>query len=305
MYKEFQTPVLLNVFNRPHETSRVLDVLASQEIPILYVHCDGPREGNNQDLLDVEAVKQLITQKITWECEVHTMYEEKNYGCGLGPYKAMSWFFDNVEEGIVLEDDCLPHPDFFMYCQELLEYYRLNERVAIIGGTNRHSHYRKTNSSYYFSAYSEIWGWASWRRVWKQYDYDFMVSDKEFFHRMFSFVKSYGATKYWINLLHQVRKDTNLALKTYWDYQMDLNFLYLNKIHIVPCVNLVSNIGFNEKATHTTSSQSQYANTPVNPILPLVHPKRISIRYADNNEYNVILQKIKQLIKKVFKGVFL
>ena len=94
-----------------------------------------------------------------------------------------------------------------------------------------------------------------------------------------------------------MRKDTNLGQKTYWDYQMDLNFLYLNKIHIVPSVNLVSNIGFNEKATHTTSSQSQYANTPINPILPLIHPNRVSIRYADNNEYNIILHKIKQLIK--------
>ena len=297
--KEFQTPVLLNVFNRPYETNRVLEVLAAQKIPILYVHCDGAREGNINDKSNVEQVKQLINQKVTWDCEVHTMYEDFNYGCGLGPYRAISWFFENVEEGIIIEDDCIPHPDFFMYCQELLELYRTDEKIATIGGTNRHPLRKKHKSSYYFSAYSEIWGWATWRRAWKQYDYDFMVSDKDFFYKMYPFVKSIGATKHWVNILRMVRIDTLRKNKTYWDYQMDLNFLYLNKRHIIPSVNLVSNIGFNENATHTISSQSQYANTKIFPILPLIHPKRISIKYADNNEYNMFLKKIKSIIKSI------
>lgn len=301
MCDKFRTPILLNVFNRPDETARVLDALAVQQIPILYVHCDGPREENILDVKNVAKVKQLIIEKITWDCEIHTMYEEKNYGCGLGPCRAISWFFENVEEGIILEDDCLPHPDFFIYCQELLELYRNNEQIAIIGGTNRHPNRRKNEYSYFFSPYSEIWGWASWRRVWQLYDYDFDVTDMDFAFKMYPFVKSIGATKYWIELLHKVRKDTNVGMKTYWDYQLDLNFLYLNKIHIVPSVNLVSNIGFNENATHTTSSISQFANTLTYPILPLIHPKAITIRYSENNEYNVILQKVKKICKYIYR----
>lgn len=295
----FHTPVLLNVFNRPEETSRVLAALVVQQVPVLYVHCDGAREGREDDVRNVKQVQQLIKESVTWPCELHTMYEEQNYGCGVGPYRAITWFFENVEDGIILEDDCVPHPDFFMYCQELLERYRDNERIAVIGGTNRHPGKSNNKYSYFFSAYSETWGWATWRRVWKNYDYDFMVTDKEFYRSMIPHVLSYWTTKWWVNLLRTMREDNKAGTKTYWDYQLDLKCMYEHKIHIIPSVNLISNIGFNERATHTFASS--HAQTQVDAILPLRHPKCIVIRYSDNIEYNVFLKGIKSFIKKLIK----
>ena len=297
LHNAFHTPILLNVFNRPEETSRVLAVLAEQQVPILYVHCDGARDGREDDVQDVEQVQQLIKDTVIWPCELHTMYEEKNYGCGVGPYRAISWFFENVVEGIILEDDCVPHPDFFMYCQELLERYRDNERIAVIGGTNRHPDRVKCKSSYYFSPYAETWGWATWRRVWKEYDYNFMVEDTDFRRKVLPFVKSYGVTWHWIDLLRKMRKDNAAGTKTYWDFQLDLLCLYKHWINIVPSVNMISNIGFNSRATHTFGSS--HANAAVHAILPLNHPRRIKVNLSGNKEYNDILRSIKRTIKKI------
>ena len=293
----YKTPILLNVFNRPEETSMVLASLFEQQVPVLYVHCDGAREGREDDVRNVKQVQQLIKESVTWPCELHTMYEEKNYGCGVGPYRAITWFFENVEEGIILEDDCVPHPDFFMYCQELLERYRDNERIAVIGGTNRHPERTKCECSYFFTPYSETWGWATWRRVWNEYDYDFMVKDSDFRLKVLPFVKSYGVTQHWLELLKKMRVDNAAGTKTYWDYQLDLKCIYQHKINIVPRVNLISNIGFNSRATHTFCSS--HANAAVYAILPLKHPKEIRIDYSGNKEYNDMLRSIKKMIKKI------
>lgn len=297
LHNAFHTPILLNVFNRPEETSRVLAELAEQQVPILYVHCDGVREGREDDVHNVAQVQQLIKETVTWPCELHTMYEEKNYGCGESPFRAMTWFFEHVEEGIILEDDCVPHPDFFMYCQELLERYRDNDQIAVIGGTNRHQEKNRGKYSYYFSPYMETWGWATWRRVWQLYDYNFDVPDSDFRRKVWPLLKSWGATNYWLRLLQQLRKDTAAGKKTYWDYQLDLMCLYRHKIHILPRVNMISNIGFNDRATHTFGSA--HANATVHAILPLYHPDNIRVDYSDYKEYSTILRAVKQVIKRI------
>lgn len=296
-HNAFHIPVLLNVFNRPEETSRVLEVLAAQQVPVLYVHCDGARDGREDDVQNVKEVQRLIHDTVTWPCELYTMFEEKNYGCGIGPYRAISWFFENVEDGIILEDDCVPHPDFFMCCQELLERYRDNEQIAVIGGTNRHPDKKRTNDSYFFSPFPETWGWATWRRVWNEYDFDFMVTDMEFKRKVLPFVKSYGAMLYGLNLLQKMRMD--VADKSYWDFQLDLMCLYTNKLSIIPSVNMISNIGFNERATHTFCSS--HSQTPVHAILPLRHPKHIRVPYSVTLEYNVIWRNCKQTLKRILK----
>ena len=290
----FKTPILLNVFNRPDETRRVLEVLASQQVPILYVHCDGARAGRKDDKENVAAVKRLIKEGIIWPCEVHTMYEEKNYGCGLGPYRAMTWFFENVEEGIIIEDDCVPHPDFFMYCQELLERYKDNEEVGIIGGFQ--SEPFSSRYSYRFTAFADIWGWATWRRFWKEYDFGFQCSEEEFRAAVLPFVQSDKAVDYWLPILRKSNADG--ASKTYWDYQLHLQMLCKHKMHISPKVNLISNIGFGENATHTFDAGSKFANTQSHAILPLEHPKEISINHIKDN-YTVIGTPIKRLKKYI------
>lgn len=294
MEHEFSTPILLNTFNRPEETKKVLEVLKGNNVPVLFVHNDGPREGREDDIENVTAVRRIIDESINWDCEVHKLYEEKNLGCGLGPFTAMKWFFSNVEEGIIIEDDCVPHEDFFMYCQELLEKYRNDDKIVTIGGTCRHP-VNNSSYSYHFSAFSEIWGWATWRRVMDDYDYCFSVSDADFLKSVRRFTHSKQVAYHWLNILHQTQKDGNN--RTYWDFQLDLKNLYSHKISIVPDSNLVSNIGFNERGTHTIYN-SNCANLPTHSVLPLKHPRKIRIRYSDNWEYNDQWKKIKRMLKK-------
>lgn len=297
MEQKFNTPILLNTFNRPEETKKVLEVLKGNNVPVLYIHNDGPREGREDDVENVKAVRNIIDELVDWKCEVHKMYQENNLGCGVGPMTAMKWFFSDVAEGIIIEDDCVPHDDFFMYCQELLEKYRNNENVATIGGTCRHP-VKNSKFSYHFSAYSEIWGWATWKRVMDEYDFDFSVPDSNFVESVKRFVHSKQAALYWLKVLHRTQNDKDK--KSYWDFQLDLKNLYSNKINIVPNCNLVSNIGFNERGTHTLAV-SNCANLPTQSVLPLKHPKKIRIRYYDNLEYNVHWKKCKSMMRKCLR----
>jgi hypothetical protein len=294
----FSTPILLNLFNRPYETEIILNNLRDYKVPVLYIHCDGPRENNLSDKKLVNQVKELISNKIDWDCELHLMYEENNQGCGKGPYRAMSWFFNNVEEGIILEDDCIPHKDFFLYCQELLEKYRNNNKVGIIGG----SFFRdiKSDYSYFFTPYAGIWGWATWKRVWHKVDYNISISDEEFKLKTHNFLKSNDAENYWLYILKKCKEDG--INKTYWDYQLHLCLMLENIIHITPTKNLISNIGFNEKATHTVDSGNKYANKEVYSILPLKHPKNVEIDYKFCNQTykKTFFYKIKKFVKRFY-----
>lgn len=296
MVNEFHTPILLNVFNRPKETSVVLKVLQTLKPQCLYVHCDGPRDNKEADSSNVQEVRRLVREMVVWPCDLHLSFEEKNLGCGKGPAASMSWFFSEVEKGIILEDDCVPHMDFFMYCQELLERYRDDTRIGVISGTcftNDVDHV----FSYRYSAYAGIWGWATWKRTWELFDYSFSMCDKEFVGKVLPFVKSRSAVNYWLSILHRCISDGDN--RSYWDYQLHLSMLCANKIHILPNRNLVSNIGFNDSATHTFDSGSRYANVVTERILPLTHPTRVSINHhKDNRPYvSSPIKKIKRTVK--------
>ena len=299
MVASFQIPILLNVFNRPEETSQVLAILNDLKPGRLFVHCDGPRPNRSEDIENVTEVRRIIHDGVTWPCELKCLFEETNLGCGRGPATAMTWFFTHVEEGIVLEDDCCPHPDFFPYCQQLLDKYRNDERIGIISGTC-FSKITDHLVSYRFSAYAGIWGWATWKRTWDLFDFNFQKSDDDFIRKVKPFVKSRQATDYWLNILHKCEKDG--PGRSYWDYQLHLCLLYANKIHILPNKNLVTNIGFNQNATHTFDQGSAFANKSTEGILPLIHPKTIHVAHRlDNADYFVPLTKrIKRLLKRFF-----
>ncbi len=300
MVDGFNTPILLNVFNRPQETSKVLAVLRNLKPLRLFVHCDGPRTDNESDSEKVAKVRRLIIDTVTWPCDLHCLFEESNLGCGKGPANAINWFFSQVEEGIILEDDCCPNNDFFEYCEQLLEKYRFVDQIGIISGTCFVSTPEPT-TSYRFSAYAGIWGWATWKRTWNLFDFDFYKSDKDFLGRVEPFLKSKSAAKYWLDILHKCTNDG--PSRSYWDYQLHLSLLYANKIHILPNKNLVSNIGFNENATHTFNLNSIYSNRTTEGILPLVHPDSIIINHkTDNIDYIVpFMQKVKRSLKRLFK----
>jgi len=170
MGQEFNTPILFLVFNRPNTTQRVFNVIRQVKPKQLFVAADGPRRDKGADEEKCEATREIVKQ-IDWDCEVKTLFREENLGCGKAVSSAITWFFENVEEGIILEDDCLPNLDFFGYCEELLDRYRDNREVMFIGGDNFQKGKKWGDASYYFSAYNHVWGWATWKRTWDIYDF--------------------------------------------------------------------------------------------------------------------------------------
>lgn len=235
----------------------------------LYVFQDGAREGNEDDVKKCVEVRQVV-EDLTKNTEVrlHTMCSDRNLGCGPGPATAISWFFDHVEEGIVMEDDCLPHPDFFGYCEDLLNVYRYDEHVMYISST-LYTDKWKCDGSYGFSHYMMTGAWASWRRAWSGFDLDLHDLDTRAFHRRCrSLLYSRAEYDWWYFKAIEIQRDTKP--KSYWDYQMQIHLFNNSGLTIHPSVNLITNIGFDAEGTHTITDDGR-GNLQSYAILPLKH----------------------------------
>lgn len=264
-----KTPVALIIFNRPDSTVRVLEAIASAKPEKLFVIADGPRPNRTDDQEKCAAARDVIRQ-VNWDCQVSTNYSEYNLGCGLRPATGINWVFDNVEEAIILEDDCLPHPGFFPYCEELLERYREDERVMMIGGVNFLGELKSPFQSYYFSRFGSSWGWASWKRAWRLYDYEMKlwptVRDAGLLEQLFL---DPIHCRYWKEIFQKTYESNTNDV---WDYQWLLACWINSGYRIFPEVNLISNIGFRDDATHTFGN-GPFANMKTDGLeLPLKHP---------------------------------
>ena len=160
----FEVPVLLLVFNRPGTAQQVFDAIKEIKPRQLFVVADGPRPDKPDDVLKCEATRKIFNG-IDWQCELKTLFRDENRGCGRGPAEAITWFFEQIEEGIILEDDCVPDESFFTYCRQLLHKYRDDEGVFMITGTNALKAWRPTRSSYFYSAFEHSLGWTTWLRT--------------------------------------------------------------------------------------------------------------------------------------------
>jgi hypothetical protein len=205
---------------------------------------------------------------------LHTLYQTKNLGCGPGPAAGITWFFKSVEQGIVMEDDCLPHPDFFGYCEELLEWYHDDPQVQFINSTLYHDRW-KCDASYGFSHYMVTGAWAAWKRSWIGFDLDLhSLNAKAFKHQVNILTKSRTESDWWYFKVLEIQRDQEK--KSYWDFQMQIHLFLNNALTIHPKVNLISNIGFDAEGTHTLANDGR-GDKSVFPILPLTHPKEIAI----------------------------
>jgi len=285
---EFRTPVLFLIFNRPDTTQQVFNEIRKAKPKDLFVAADGPREGNPLDKHLCQEARTIINQ-VDWDCNVHTLFREKNLGCKLAVSSAIDWFFSEVKEGIILEDDCVPDQSFFRFCQELLEYYRDDERIMMISGDNFQFGKKRTEYSYYFSRYTHIWGWATWKRAWKYYDREMKLWPEIKKGRwLFDLLSDKAAVKYW----EKIFDETFHGRINTWDYQWLFSCWIQNGLTILPNVNLISNIGFDQNATHTIE-MCNLSKVPTFPIkFPLAHP-RFVIRdnIADSDSQNVIFDK--------------
>lgn len=264
-----KTPVALIIFNRPANTSRVLEAISHAKPKQLLVIADGARTGHPEDAEKCAATRATLN-RVDWDCQVLTNFSDINLGCGLRPATGISWVFDTVEEAIILEDDCLPHPTFFPYCDELLDRYREDERVMMVGGVNFMGEFRARFQSYHFSRFGSSWGWASWRRAWQHFDYQMKlwptVREAKILEQMFP---DPVHCQYWQEKFQHVYESNADDI---WDYQWLLACWINSGFRVFPEVNLVSNIGFGEDATHTFG-EGPYSNMATAGIeLPLRHP---------------------------------
>ena len=246
----FDVPILLICWRRPHTLHWVIDAIRQDQPTRLYVACDGSSPDRPGEAEKVLASRKVIEDEINWPCHVERLYSDVNQGCRLGVSRAISWFFDQVEEGIILEDDCVPHPDFFTYCAILLDRYRQDIRVWCISGNNFQNGQWRGDGSYYFSRYNHCWGWASWRRCWQQCDNNLSqwsaLSDSGLLETMF---EDPLERKYWSRIWQRL---IDTGLPNTWDYQWTFTCLVNSGLTALPNRNLVCNVGFGEDATHTT-----------------------------------------------------
>jgi len=261
-------PVAFLIFNRPDTTARVFEAIRRARPPKLLVVADGPRAGRPGEAERCAAARRII-DGVDWPCEVLKSYSDTNLGCKRRVSSGLDWVFATVEEAVILEDDCLPHPTFFRFCEELLDRYRDDERVAMISGDNFQFGKRRTGYSYYFSIYPHIWGWASWRRMWKQYDVAMRswpeIRDGGWLADIFGDGRT---ARYWSDIFERTYRN---EIDT-WDYQLAFSLWSRGGLTILPTVNLVSNIGFGEGASHT-NRRNLVANIPSEAMaLPLRHP---------------------------------
>lgn len=269
MTPQLDTPVALIIFNRPDTTRRVFAAIRGARPRRLLVVADGPRPGRPGEA-EACAEARSIIDAVDWPCDVQTNYAEANLGCKRRVSSGLDWVFQTVEEAIILEDDCVPHPSFFTYCTELLGRYRDDERVMHIGGANFQLGRRYGDAAYYFSRYAHVWGWASWRRAWTHYNVELRRWPIERETILNQFETSWEAD-FW----RFVGEATSAGKIDTWDYQWALACLERRGLAIVPNGNLVANIGFGPNATHT-SQASRLANLPLEPLaLPLAHPQSV------------------------------
>lgn len=305
-----ETAVLLLVFNRPKETQQVFTALQQARPSRLYIASDGPREGNDTDQENIMAVREIVA-KVDWECTVSTLFREQNLGCKNAVSSAITWFFSHEEEGIILEDDCVPDQSFFLFCQELLAHYRHDTRVMAISGDNYQCGQKRTSFSYYFSRYPHCWGWATWKRAWQLWDGSLRdwpeVNEQGLLENIADGNPLFAP--YWRKIFEACFAGNIDS----WAYPWTFTCWKQSGMTILPNVNLVSNIGFGPDATHTKREDSRWANLSADAIrFPLDHPPYMirdfaADRYTEEEHFSLnvppppprytILQKIAALIR--------
>jgi hypothetical protein len=251
-----QTAVLFLVFNRPEATAQVFETIRKAKPLRLYVAADGLRENHDGEAKSVAKVREIATT-VDWPCEVMTLFRSSNLGCKYAVSGAIDWFFRHEESGIILEDDVVPVEGFFYYCQSALKEYWDDPSVGMVTG---HSIEKNTGFSgkshpIKFSTYALVWGWATWRRVWNQYNVDLI----DWNPRDLGFLRSKKtSSSLYVDMWRKLFIGVQSGRVNTWDYQLNYLLLRQDLLCVVPPYNLIENIGFGSDATHTLGHRPKW-----------------------------------------------
>jgi hypothetical protein len=284
----FDTPILFLIFNRPDETRRVFSQIKKIKPKFLYIVADGPRNKNEEKLC--EKTRLLVINNINWKCEVKTLFRRKNLGCGVAIHQAINWFFKEVDRGIILEDDCYPDLSFFYFCQKMLNKYEDIDHVMHISGSQFLPSTAFKNS-YQFSSYPSIWGWATWKRAWKKYD--FKIYENEEVHK-FKLQKENAFSLSEVCLRFLQLKLLKKHFIDTWDYQWYFSIMLEKGITIRPRKNLTKNIGL--VGTHILKPDRRFLVPRQKISFPLRHPTATSRNKKEDKRYSMAF-----LQKNIFK----
>lgn len=282
-------PVLFLIFNRLDTTIKVFEKIREARPPRLYIASDGWRDDVIDEKQKVLSVREYVLSNIDWECQVKTKFNEKNLGCGKAVSSAITWFFENEPDGIILEDDCVPSRTFFSYCESLLDYYRDNKKIWHIGGYN-FIDLSTLSKSYTFSYIPYIWGWATWADRWKSYKFDLKDYDEKYVKNI---IPNYNFQYYWLEILNKMKTH---SIDT-WDYQWTFEIFRHRGLCVFPKLNMISNIGsegvhFNGK--NATLFTKTYETSEI------IYNKK---EYVDSKIMNKIYKEHFGLLDSVFNKI--
>lgn len=283
MVSGLTTPVAFIIFNRREAAARVFAAIRAARPAKVFVIADGPRPGVASDAENCRATRAIL-DKVDWPCQVCRLFAQTNLGLRRNVSEGLDWLFQQTERAIVLEDDCLPDPSFFPFCEELLERYAEDPGVGMIGGTNFDpaATAPANGDSYYFSQLPQIWGWASWRRAWQLCDHEMRawpsLRQSGWLDQACS---SRSARNFWRRHFDDGFERHPDGLNT-WDIPWFFACWYHKLMTIIPRTNLIANIGFGADAAHT-KLRTRTSQLPTQPIgFPLQHPAMKAIdRSAD------------------------
>ncbi|RZL69863.1 MAG: nucleotide-diphospho-sugar transferase [Pedobacter sp.] len=315
MKDNFSIPILLMMFNRPEDTLKVFLKIREIKPKLLFISSDGPRKNYPSDIEACEKCLKIIDM-IDWDCEVKTLVRKVNLGCGVAPAQAITWFFNHVKMGIIIEDDVIPDISFFGFCERMLLKYEDNEKVMHISGCYFLNSFTKpSKQSYYFTKHVHVWGWATWSRAWEHYCYN--LSDYKMIESKKVLRNYYGAHYiFWRDIYLSIKN----GRRDIWDYQWMYAIFKNSGIAINPNKNLTKNIGFNQDATHTTNEDSIFNKVELESLSEIIDQNDESIDTEKDNlyykhflDFDLVseLRKrnkiwyLKQILKKLKNGLLL
>lgn len=300
----YDIPILFLIFNRPEKASKVMSRIKEIQPKTLFIAADGPR-NENESLITTQTRKKVM-EMVDWECKVQTLFRDDNLGCKKAVGSAIDWFFNNVDMGIILEDDCLPKIDFFSFCKELLIKYKFDTRVSSISGSNPYHVDSSLKSDYYFSNFNRIWGWASWRRSWKSYDVNMEAwPEVKRSKAHYSFFRRYAEIRHF----EKIWDECYHGLHNTWDYQWFFEKRMQSSMTIISKFNLIENLGFDADSTHTIKKPSYFVNNEGTINKNLIHPDHVLVNYELDRNLSrlkfstfrtykrIVIDRVKKILK--------